>query len=207
MTKQTVQFSKGIKVQPTGLSGSMSMRDLLVAAYRIDDQLNDSKEAKGSMSEFIMKVATQYKDAQSFLDRCSMEEKFFKSDEGLKFLKKARITPSLTSKGKPKLPASWSQYKSDIKIGWQEFDMNPVDYSSYKAYKEELNERRKAQREADSEGEEGSEAEGTVKQINADIADLLVQIADQYEAGDEQRKEDITVALNFILAASTAKVA
>lgn len=193
MTKQTtyIKMGKKLKVAATGLSGSVTTRDLLVAAFKIDANITETKSQSGGLSGYVFELAQKYQDADSFLSAIEREEDFFKSDHGRSFLKQRKVPFEVSDKtGLPKLPRCWSQYKSNIKQGWSKFDLDPSNYDSESEYRAALNEARKA-----AKAEDNTE----VKQIDQDIAGLLVQVADVYEGASDDAKGEIFTGLQYMI--------
>lgn len=181
--------TKPISVTLDGLTNSEAgFMALLASAYRVDQLKNTGKSAGEGLSGLVLELAGKFEDCEAFKRVLELAENAVRGMDEKAFKARFGMEPVRNKKGDANvLPACWSQYKSNILIGWGKFGLCPRDFETEKAFRNALNEARKADK--------------------ADTMDpvlkKLATIADQYKAiTDPDAKAIFSEQLDNLLAAA-----
>lgn len=142
-----------VEIQPSGKQAP-TLESVMVGTFRVDQyraQLNATGE---SLAQIMLTIAKTYANPEAFEKQCKAVEKSFKALSPADFKAKYRFEPVVGARGRITIPRAWSQYKSNILTGWQEFGLNPEEFETEGKFRTALNDARKA---ADKPREAGAE--------------------------------------------------
>lgn len=132
--------------------------EVLAYADRTQQGINSEKD---SVAGYLMQLASVCKDPDHFATGCEAAE----NDRRAIISKKSadQKLGKADRKAALRLPACWSQPKSDILRGWNDFGMVPKEYGTYYAFmveKKRISKEKKAAQQGNTGGGDTTHANG-----------------------------------------------
>jgi len=175
--------------------------DVATKAIAVQKKAEGYQADKSILGSLFVNMARTCKTASEFLGLCGAVEakKSWKSEQNPQGSKSASET----------VPA-WTQYKSNIKIAWTDFNITPQDYDSTGKLNKLLNEARKAKKDlksADTGSEQLADTVNDAGLVDQRLAGILNKFTKLFASCDTDSQtiilEELISCYNGIVEGST----
>lgn len=186
------------KLTKTGLSGTITFRDVAREAIQAQTLKDDAKEAGNSMADHFLNAAQNYTGGVDLTNeeaRKELVEKLIALIETESAYMKSENCP--IADRWDKVPDAWTQCKSNVKKGI-EAGINPSDFKTMSKYRKALNDHRKAEK-----GEGGQTAADNAKDVSAanpEIGQRLLALVGIVEGTTTEQEADMLALLDKTIA-------
>jgi len=179
--------------------------DVATKAIAVQKKAEGYQADKSILGSLFVNMARTCKTASEFLGLCGAVEakKSWKSEQNPQGSKSASET----------VPA-WTQYKSNIKIAWTDFNITPQDYDSTGKLNKLLNEARKAKKDlksADTGSEQLADTVNDAGLVDQRLAGILNKFTKLFASCDTDSQtiilEELAECYNGIVEGSTDDLA